>query len=161
VLREISMYPWVEELRKHWPSLRWPVFLALVIGAIGGFGAATFWWSGTVSTLRERVALLEENRSHAPLHIVEVKSGPSYRVKPSDDVIQVNNPDASPITIFLPSGFERGKLVTVKDKRGNANAVNIKIVSDAGTIDGLRELVINSNKGYYLLIWDGEAWSMN
>ncbi len=155
------MLPWIEELRKNWPRLRWPIFLALVIGAIAGFGAATFWWSGTVGTLRERVAQLAETRGHTPLRIVEVKGGPSYRVKPDDDVIQVTNPGPTPITIYLPSGFEKGKLVTVKDKGGNSFEAHINIISDAGKIDGLREYVIAVDKGSVAFIWDGDAWSVN
>src|ERR1700722_4080737 len=83
-----SMLPWIEELRKHSPSLRWPIFVALVIGVTGGFGAGIYLWGGTASTRRERVALLGGGRGHAPLRIIEVKSGPSYRIKPDDDVIQ-------------------------------------------------------------------------
>lgn len=61
------MLPWIKELREKWPTYGWPLFVALVIGAICGFGAATFWWTGTVATLRERVALLQENRGPTPV----------------------------------------------------------------------------------------------
>jgi hypothetical protein len=122
---------------------------------------STFWWSGTVSTLRERVTLLQENRGRATLCIVEVKSGRSYRAQADDDVIQVNNTGISFITVFLPSGSERGKVITVKDKGGNSNAVPIEIISDAGKIDGLSKMVINVDKGSYSLILDGDAWSIN
>jgi hypothetical protein len=33
------------------------IIAALALGLVVGFGAGTWWWSGTVSTLRERVAL--------------------------------------------------------------------------------------------------------
>lgn len=92
---------------------------------------------------------------------MEVKGGPSYRVKPDDDVIQVTNPGPTPITIYLPSGFEKGKLVTVKDKGGNSFEAHINIISDAGKIDGLREYVIAVDKGSVAFIWDGDAWSVN
>jgi hypothetical protein len=155
------MLAWIKEFRDNWTGRPWAAFVAIVIGAICGFGVATFWWSGTVSTLRERVAFLQETKSPSQLRIVEVTKGPSYRVQAGDDVIHVNNSEDAPITIFLPSGFVRGKVVTIKDKRGNAFSVHINIVSDAGTIDGISTLVIGTNKGYFSLIWDGVDWSMN
>ncbi len=90
-----------------------------------------------------------------------MKSGRSYRAQADDDVIQVNNTGISFITVFLPSGSERGKVITVKDKGGNSNAVPIEIISDAGKIDGLSKMVINVDKGSYSLILDGDAWSIN
>lgn len=158
------MLGWLKELREHWPSLRaarWAIWIALVVGAISGFGVGTFWWSGTVSILRERISELQESRSPSQLRIKEVTNGTSYRVQATDDVIQVNNAQDIPTTILLPSGFSKGKLVTIKDKKGNANAFHIIIVSEAGQIDGLPRLELVVDKGSYALIWDGDAWSMN
>lgn len=153
------MLGWWKELKEKWPAYSWPIFLALAAGAICGFVASTYWWSGAVSELREHVALLREGHGNRQLAIAEVTKGPSYRVQLDDDIIQVNNPSSTPITIYLPTGFPRGKVVTIKDKKGNAFTTHINIVSDGGAIDGLQELVINSNKGYYSLIWDGAGWS--
>jgi hypothetical protein len=155
------MLGWLKEFRDNWTGHPWPAFVAIVIGAICGFGVATFWWSGTVSTLRERIVLLQENRTAGYKRIVEVTRGPSYRVQQDDDVIQVNIDDGSAVTIYLPSGFPKGKVVTIKDKKGNSFDVPITIVSDAGTIDGLRQFVLGINRGIISFIWDGVGWSIN
>lgn len=153
------MLAWIKELRENAHKLWWPIFLAFAIGGIAGFGASSFWWSGTVSTLREHVSLLQQTPGTTLLHIIEVDKGPSYRAEPIDDVIEVNNSDKTPITIFLPSGVTKGKKITVKDKRGNAGQVNINIISDAGTIDGLKMLVINVDRSSVTFIWDGKGWT--
>jgi hypothetical protein len=153
-----------KELREHWPTLRaarWAIWIALVVGAISGYAVGSFWSSGTVSILRERVAQLQESRSPSQLRIKEITTGSSYRVQATDDVVQVNNAEDIVTTILLPSGFSKGKLVTIKDKKGNANAFHIIIVSEAGKIDGLSRLELVVDKGSYALIWDGDAWSMN
>jgi hypothetical protein len=139
----------------------WLTFVALIIGGFVGFGIATFWWSGTVSALREHVNTLKENVGRGQIHIVEVQKGPSYRVQAEDDVVHVNSTEDAPVTIYLPSGLARGKAVTIKDKKGNAFFVPIKVVSDAGKIDGLPSVVVNTNRGWLSFIWDGKDWSIN
>jgi hypothetical protein len=53
----------VKELRQEWPAVKaakWAVTIALVLGAGVGFGVASLWWTGTVSTLRERLAFSQD-----------------------------------------------------------------------------------------------------
>src|SRR5260370_12535469 len=53
----------LKELREGWPAVRaakWAIFVALVTGALAGFGVATLWWTGTVSTLRERLSFSQD-----------------------------------------------------------------------------------------------------
>jgi hypothetical protein len=53
----------LKELREGWPAVRaakWVVFVALVTGTATGFGIATLWWTGTVSTLRERLSFSQD-----------------------------------------------------------------------------------------------------
>jgi hypothetical protein len=53
----------VKELRQEWPAVKaakWAVMTALVLGAGVGFGVAGLWWTGTVSTLRERLAFSQD-----------------------------------------------------------------------------------------------------
>ena len=52
-----------QELRKEWPAVKaakWAVMISLGGGAVLGFGAATLWWTGTVSVLRERVSYYQD-----------------------------------------------------------------------------------------------------
>jgi hypothetical protein len=53
----------LKELREGWPAVRaarWVLFVALVAGTVTGFGIATLWWTGTVSTLRERLSFSQD-----------------------------------------------------------------------------------------------------
>lgn len=53
----------VKELRQEWPTVKaakWAVFVAMILGAGAGFGVASLWWTGTVSTLRERLAFSQD-----------------------------------------------------------------------------------------------------
>jgi hypothetical protein len=153
----------LKELRESWPAVRaaqWAIIVALCIGGVAGYGASSLYWSGQNATLKERVAQLQDAKTPSQLRIVEVTDS-FYRVKLNDDVIQVNNAKEQKVTISLPSGFPKGKLVTIKDKKGDAFAMHIVIVSEVGKIDTLPELVIATNKGSFSLIWDGSDWSMN
>ena len=151
------------ELYDAWPKQRAArriVLIPLVLGTGIGYGSSEWQSSGTISVLRERVALLQESKGPSTLRIVEVTKGPTYRAQENDDVIHVNLSESS-VTILLPSGLRRGKQITVKDKKGNANVVPIKVVSDAGDIDGLKEVTVVTNKGWISFVWDGVAWSMD
>jgi hypothetical protein len=53
----------LKELREEWPTAkaaRWLIFLGVVLGVLVGFGISTLWWTGTVGTLRERLAFSQD-----------------------------------------------------------------------------------------------------
>ena len=53
----------LKTLREEWPTVRaapWSFAFVSVMALGLGFGASTLWWSGTVSTLRERVSLYQD-----------------------------------------------------------------------------------------------------
>jgi hypothetical protein len=153
----------LRDLYDEWPK-QWAVrrfmLIALLLGLGIGYGVSEWRSIGTISVLRERIALLQESKGPETLHIVEVTKGPTYRVQENDDVIHVNLSDGS-LKVLLPSGLRRGKHITVKDKKGEASTVPIKVTSDGGDIDGLKEVEVVTNNGWFSFIWDGTAWSMN
>jgi len=59
----MDIWALIKEVREGWPAVRaakWAVAVALVAGAVCGFGVATLWWTGTVSTLRERLSFSQD-----------------------------------------------------------------------------------------------------
>jgi hypothetical protein len=59
----------LRELRHEWPigkAANWAVVIALTLGAVAGFGAASLWRSTTTTTLRERVAYWQERGQSNP-----------------------------------------------------------------------------------------------
>jgi hypothetical protein len=58
-------------IREEWPVVRtapWSFAIIAVVAAGIGFGAATLWWSGTVSTLREHLAFSQDKLQTALSH---------------------------------------------------------------------------------------------
>jgi hypothetical protein len=96
------------------------------------------------------------NRALSELHtpsqrnITEVRID-IYRAQPNDDVLNVVT---LPVQIILPSYFPPGKTITVKDKKGAANATPIVVTAENGKIDGLPDVRINVNRGFMLFIWE-------
>ncbi len=100
-------------------------------------------------------ALATRNPSLA--HITDVSDN-WYRVQPTDDVINVLAP---PATIVLPSGFVRGKIVTVKDRNGKALEQHITVRAEGGRIITLPEIVIATSYGSFSFLWDGKEWTLH
>ncbi|PPQ16350.1 hypothetical protein CV770_26770 [Bradyrhizobium sp. AC87j1] len=140
-------------------GLKWTLFVATVAAGIG-FGVASFYHSGRISVLEERLRLAQDGRSPYQIRIAEVTTENPYRVQPSDDLVQVNLiTDVSPV-ILLPSGLLKGKTVSVKDKKGNSSKYEVKIRADGGLIDGFPEWTLSGDHGSVSFVWDGKTWSV-
>jgi hypothetical protein len=53
----------IKTLQQEWPTVSGAPWSFAIISAVAiglGFGVATLWWSGTVSTLRERLSLYQD-----------------------------------------------------------------------------------------------------
>jgi parallel beta-helix repeat protein len=81
----------------------------------------------------------------------------SYTMLAYDDVVLCNQSGAIAITLPAATGGVIGKVITVKDKAGNANTNNITI-SGAQNIDGAASKVINTAYGVLRIISDGANW---
>ena len=113
--------------------------LVAAVAATAGYSAAAYLHSsGRIATLEERLKLAQETKSPYHIRIAEVTNENPYRVQPTDDLVQVNlaTTDVSPV-ILLPSGFLKGKTVSIKDKSGTSHLHEIKVRAEGGTIDGL------------------------
>ncbi|WP_445215688.1 hypothetical protein ACKWRH_24975 [Bradyrhizobium sp. Pa8] len=139
-------------------GVKWTLLVAALAGGLG-YGAASFYYSGRISVLEERLRLAQDGRSPYQIRIAEVTTENPYRVTPSDDLIQLNlSADVSPI-VLLPSGFPKGKTVSIKDKKGNSSKSEVKIRADGGLIDGMPEWTLAGDFGSVSFVWDGKSWS--
>jgi hypothetical protein len=139
-------------------AIRWTALVAAV-SAVLGFGASYFYFSGKIAALEERLKLAQESKGASQIRISEVTIENPYRVQPTDDFVQVAlKADVSPV-ILLPSGFVKGKTVSIKDKNGSAPQHQIIVRAEGGTIDGLPEWRIASAFGSIGFVWDGQNWS--
>jgi hypothetical protein len=82
----------------------------------------------------------------------------------NDDVCYVlSNPSvAGAVTVNLPSGNTHlKKVITIKDKKGDAFSNNITVNAFAGeTIDGSSSLLISTNRASATLVFSGTEWSI-
>ncbi len=136
----------------------WTVSVAIIAG---GIGYASGWSIGgaRVSVLEDRLKIAQESRSPYQVRLAEVTTENPYRVQATDDLVQVNlTADEKPV-ILLPSGFLKGKTVSIKDKKGNSSKQEIEVRSEGGKIDGLEKWVIAGDFGSLNFVWDGKSWS--
>jgi hypothetical protein len=74
----------------------------------------------------------------------------------NDDVVFSNPSSAAARTLTLPATGIRGKLLTIKDNKGDANVNNITV---SGTIDGGANYTINAAYGFATFVWNDTEWS--
>jgi hypothetical protein len=131
--------------------------LTLVVLAFFFFFVASFQVYDDLNTKYRMLVEAAASRNPSQAHITTVTTG-SYLVLPSDDVLLVDFRKFG-ATIVLPSGFPKGKIITVKDKTGVASVNPIRITAERGKIDGVPELQLAADYGYISFIWNGEESS--
>jgi hypothetical protein len=94
------------------------------------------------------------------LELVTVTSGGSYALSANDFYVVVNKTTGSATTISLPANPAIGRLVCIKDGRGDAstNVITIQATPTSNFIDGLSSYQISSNWGSVQLTWAGSRW---
>jgi hypothetical protein len=137
----------------------WTISIALVCAASGYFVGSTV-GGARVAVLEERLKAAQEGRSPYQIRIADVSTENPYRVQPTDDLIQVSLADDVAPVILLPSGFVKGKTVSIKDKKGDSPKREITVRAEGGTIDGLPDVRIAAAYGSINLVWDGKSWSL-
>lgn len=90
---------------------------------------------------------------------VKTSSG-GYTVLPSDTVIVINKSVAATTTVTLEASPATGRVIIVKDGKGDAASNNVTISGNGKNIDGSATLVISSNYGVSRLVYNGTQWSI-
>lgn len=88
-----------------------------------------------------------------------VTSGP-YTVGSTVYAAIVNQTVGAPITVTLPATPATGRMVVVKDGKGDAGTYAITVSPSAGTIDGAGSYGIAVNYGSAQFIYNGTEWSV-
>jgi hypothetical protein len=97
------------------------------------------------------------------LGLSTVTSGGSYSVLSTDVVVNVKKTIGSATTINLPSSPVNGRMIIVKDGKGDAATNNITVTPASGNVDGSATFVINNNRQSNIFIYDSTAgeWTVN
>lgn len=88
-----------------------------------------------------------------------VTSASPYNALVTDGVIISNKSVAGAGTINLSSTLQTGRVVIIKDGKGDANTNNITVQGNGKNIDGAASKVINTAYGVLRLIYNGTEWN--
>ena len=92
---------------------------------------------------------------------VSVKtSAGNYDVTSSDMVVVINKASGAATTVNLPDSPSTGRLVIVKDGKGDAGSNNITIDGQSKDIDGAGTIAISSNYGVSRVVYNGTQWNV-
>jgi hypothetical protein len=84
----------------------------------------------------------------------------SYTVSATDEYVIINKTAGAATGVTLPSSPATGRMITIKDGKGDAATNNITVTPAAGTIDGAASLVMDQPYEAYSLIYNGTQWNI-
>lgn len=90
---------------------------------------------------------------------VKTSSG-NYDVTSSDTVVVVNKSVAAATQVNLPASPATGRLLIVKDGKGDANSNNITVSGNGKNIDGAASVTINTNYGVSRVVYNGTQYNV-
>ena len=90
---------------------------------------------------------------------VKTSSG-AYVVGNTETLIVINKSVAATTTVTLQASPTTGRVLIVKDGKGDAGANNITIDGNGKTIDGAGTKVINTNYDVRRLAYNGTEWNL-
>lgn len=88
-----------------------------------------------------------------------VTAAGTYAVLTTDCVVIINKTVGAATTVNLSSTLQTGRVVIVKDGKGDANANNITVAGNGKNIDGAATATINTNYGVGRYIYNGTQWN--
>ena len=96
----------------------------------------------------------------ANLGVRVVTAAGSVAVVAADAVVVIRKAAGGATAVMLESGPAAGRVVTVKDGRGDAGMNPITITPASGTVDGASNTVVGSGYGAVTLAYSGVEWSI-
>lgn len=95
----------------------------------------------------------------ANLLLGNVTAESSHAVTANEQIVMVRQAVAGPTAIVLPATAVTGRVVRVKDAKGDAATNNITVsVTGGALIEGQANFVINTNYGKQSFVFGGAAW---
>jgi len=93
--------------------------------------------------------------------VTVVTSGATYAVTTSDRFVLINKASGSATQVTLPAAVATGRMLTIKDAKGDCAVNNITLVpSGTDRIDGATNLVISVNFSSMDLVYSGSSWAI-
>lgn len=128
----------------------------------GGLEAQVKLASGYVPTSADSVVNKSyvDSRVSGNATITIVTAAGNYTADPADGYVLLKKTTGAATQVTLPSAPATGKIITIKDAKGDAATNNITIVAAAGTIDGAANVVINNNYESIALLYNGTEWNL-
>lgn len=94
-------------------------------------------------------------------NVVVLTAAGNYVVISTDRYVVLNKTVGAATQITLPSSATIGRIITVKDAKGDASSNNITVVpSGADTIDGAANNILNTAYAHAVYLYVGAGWSV-
>lgn len=90
---------------------------------------------------------------------IKTTSG-AYVVGTTETFIVINKGTGAATTVTLPTAPNTGRMLIVKDGKGDAAANNITVDGNGKTIDGAGTKVISTNYDLRRLVYNGSEWNL-
>lgn len=87
-------------------------------------------------------------------------SAGNYDVTSSDMVVVINKASGAATQVNLPASPASGRLLIVKDGKGDAASNNITVSGNGKNIDGAASVTISSNYGVSRLVYNSTQWNV-
>lgn len=87
-------------------------------------------------------------------------SAGAYVVSTTETFIVINKTVGAATTVTLPASPNTGRMLIVKDGKGDAGANNITVDGNGKTIDSAATKVISTNYDLRRLIYNGTEWNL-
>jgi hypothetical protein len=78
----------------------------------------------------------------------------------NDRYIMINKTSGAATAVTLAASPATGRIVSIKDAKGDAATNNITVTAAAGNIDGSASIVLNTNYAAVDLIYNGTQWNV-
>lgn len=78
----------------------------------------------------------------------------------SDTILWLNKTTGEPTTVTLPTSPKLGRVVYVKDMKGDADTNFITVAMSGGTIDGMPQFIMSNNYQSLTFAYNGTEWNI-
>lgn len=87
-------------------------------------------------------------------------SAGDYDVLSTDCVVVINKGTGAATTVTLPASPSAGRVLVVKDGKGDAASNNITVSGNGKNIDGAASVTIGTNYDVRRLVYNGTQWNL-
>lgn len=84
----------------------------------------------------------------------------AYTVGTTETLIIINKSVGASTTVTLPASPNTGRVLIIKDGKGDAAANNITVAGNGKNIDGSANLTISTNYGVSRIVFNGTIWNV-